>query len=135
MSSILNTSQEGYRWLDRQDAYPQEEDEGWSDSFGTDQHQHKFFFDPDGFYKIVLDPAILAFANPLLEMKFGNAVGGMAPVYLMWEKCPAAGIPVVDIISDAERTWSMFKAWFERTSGRLTLKREEFSNLLKLLDF
>lgn len=131
MASILNTDQEGYRWLDRQDQLPDLTE--LSDSFGTDKYQHKFFFDPCGFYKIVLNPQILEFANPLLEMKFGEKPNGNSEVFLMWEKQPGAGIAVEDIISDAERLWSMLRSWFERTTGRKLLKREDAAGLLSLL--
>lgn len=131
MSSILNTDQEGYRWLDRQDQLPELSEV--SDSFGTEEYQHKFFFDPHGFYKIVLEPEILDFANPLIELKFEEKPYGDTKVFLMWERQPGAGIAVEDIISDAERLWSMLKAWFERTTGRKLLKREEAAGLLSLL--
>jgi hypothetical protein len=128
---ILDVLQSGFRWADYEDHLPDLGDDDVSDDFG-DKSLNKFYFNTDGMYKIVLDANALSFAAPLISIKFDHELKMHAnPVYLMWQIEPGAGIRVVDVVSDAERSWTLFKDWLVRTSGRQIASRTSFDDLLR----
>jgi hypothetical protein len=121
---IDQTSIAGNRWISQADQLEKFRDSNPVDGCGVGSQMSLFYFDPDGFAQIKVSEAMLSFALPMIQLKFEQMIHNIGDLWLCWQRKPADGLHVSDVIGDSERAWSLLRFYTSKLAGRQRAERD-----------